>query len=65
MNTNDENRTAVDVIRCVYLARMASRKGHDEAARRWQAKAERWLQSQSPLTQPEDKQASGSLIRGL
>jgi len=39
----DDNLSATDVIRCVYLARMARSLGHIEAARRWQAKADEWL----------------------
>lgn len=39
----DENLTAVDVIRCVYLARAAQRRGDSASAQRWQAKADAWL----------------------
>jgi hypothetical protein len=54
MSTNEEICTAVDAIRCVYLARMACRRGNAEAARRWQAKATRWLQAQGPLDFRQD-----------
>ena len=49
MNTDDDIRSPIDVIRCVYLARMAERQGDDNAARRWQAKADDWLR-RSPVT---------------
>ena len=39
---NDENLTAVDVVRCVYLARLAERRGNLDSAWRWQAKADAW-----------------------
>jgi hypothetical protein len=48
MNTNDEIRSPIDVIRCVYLARMAQRQGDNSAARRWQAKADDWLKKFPP-----------------
>ena len=60
MNTNDEAVTAVDVIRCVYLARMARQMGHDEAARRWQAKAERWLQAHPRLARPKSTETTAA-----
>ena len=43
---DDHNLSALDVIRCVFLARMTERRGHAEAAERWQAKADRWLARQ-------------------
>ncbi len=43
---DDRDLSAIDVIRCVYLARMAERRGHVEAAERWQAKADIWLARQ-------------------
>lgn len=45
-NTSDDNLSAVDVVRCVYLARTAARRGDADAARRWQAKADAWLARQ-------------------
>lgn len=44
MNTNGEIPTATDVIRWVYLARMNRQRGNHESARRWQAKADAWLE---------------------
>jgi uncharacterized membrane-anchored protein len=35
--------SAVDALRCLYLAREAERRGEHEAARRWQEKAGPWL----------------------
>ena len=44
MDADDEIRTAVDVIRSVYLARVAAKRGDRQSARRWQAKADAWLE---------------------
>ncbi len=44
INPDDEIHTAVDVIRCVYLARVAAKRGNLQSARRWQAKADAWLE---------------------
>jgi hypothetical protein len=44
MNDRDESLTAVDVIRCAYLAHLAENRGDHESARRWQAKVETWLE---------------------
>ena len=62
MNKNDKCRTAVDAIRCVYLARMCRKRGDDEAARRWQAKADAWLRRQNPAAGPAPRVAPGHLI---
>ncbi|MCR4414353.1 MAG: hypothetical protein NUV77_18190 [Thermoguttaceae bacterium] len=47
-NKQDEQEieilSAVDAIRCLYLARELQRKGDLQAARRWEAAAQRWLQ---------------------
>jgi hypothetical protein len=53
MNTDGEARTATDVICCVYLARVAQRQGRPDAAQRWQAKADRWLERQRTSSSPE------------
>ena len=34
---------ALDAVRCLYLARVAEREGHAEAARRWKELADTWL----------------------
>ncbi len=44
---DDRDLSAIDVIRCVYLARMTEQRGQIEAARRWQAKVDGWLARQS------------------
>jgi hypothetical protein len=54
----DDSLTAVDVIRCVYLARVAEKRGDQNAAQRWQAKADAWLQESAPptdLSPPQDE----------
>ncbi len=43
MNVNGGVCSATDAIRFVYLARTARHRGDDEAAERWQAKADQWL----------------------
>lgn len=48
MNNHDESLTAIDVIRCVYLAREAAKRGDRQSARRWQAKAGAWLGGEKP-----------------
>ena len=48
----DGNLTAVEVIRCVYLARIAEKHGDIAAARRWQAQADTWLRETEPPTVP-------------
>jgi hypothetical protein len=35
--------SAVDAVRCLYLAKVAERDGHEEAAERLRAKAAIWL----------------------
>ena len=35
--------TAIDAVRCLYLARMARQKGDEEAAERWDAHAKQWM----------------------
>ena len=49
LSSRDEPLTAVDVVRCVYLARMAAKRGDRKAARRWQAKrnAGQWNRGKS------------------
>ena len=44
INSQNEPLTAVDVIRCVYLARVAAKRGDRQSSRRWQAKADAWLE---------------------
>ena len=62
MNNRDEPLTAVDAIRCVYLARMCRKRGDHEAARRWQAKADAWLRRQNPAAGPDPRVTPGQLI---
>ena len=52
MSAEDETLTAVDAIRCVYLARMARRQGNQPAPLRWQAKVDRWLARQAGRRSP-------------
>ena len=42
MDSHLEIRPAADAVRCLYLARVAQREGHEEAARRLHAVAVEW-----------------------
>jgi hypothetical protein len=48
MNSSPQLRSAVDAVRCLYLARVTERAGHHEAARRWYAKAAAWMGENLP-----------------
>ncbi len=65
---DDDNLSAIEVIRCVYLARLAGRRGHVEVARRWQAKADTWLAQQggpdSGSTMPRVGEADETTFSG-
>ena len=52
MSELTETMTAADVIRCVYLARLALKRGDHATARRWQAKADAWLERWKSTTEP-------------
>ncbi len=57
-----EDLTALDVIRCVYLARIAEKRGDEGAAQRWQAKADAWLEeSAPPVVLPPDQEEPPSI----
>ncbi len=45
MNDSTDATCAADVVRCLYLARVAERHGHRKAAQRWYKKADRWLRA--------------------
>ncbi len=45
MNDSSDAACATDVVRCLYLARVAERLGHRNAAGRWYEKADRWLKT--------------------
>ncbi len=52
MNDSTDAACATDVVRCLYLARVAQRLGHPVAAGRWLKKAERWLETIGLLIAP-------------
>jgi hypothetical protein len=61
MQDSPEANTAIDVIRCVYLARMAEQCGNAQAAERWQQLADDWLKHHAPnpeLLEPRSRTAS-------
>jgi hypothetical protein len=45
MNDSTDAACAADIVRCLYLARVAERLGHPQAAQRWYEKADRWLKA--------------------
>ena len=47
--------SAADAVRYLYLARVAEREGHEEAARRWHAKAAGWLSKHFPGQKMKDE----------
>jgi hypothetical protein len=52
MHDNPQVNSAIDAVRCLYLARVAERKGQPEAARRWRELAEDWLKRLQPGADP-------------
>jgi hypothetical protein len=48
MDGSLEIRSAVDAVRCLYLARVAEREGHEHAARRMEGKATDWINKHLP-----------------
>ncbi len=43
MNSQSNSVSAVEVIRWVYIARELQRRGYEDAAELWYAKASQWL----------------------
>jgi hypothetical protein len=43
MQDDPQANTAIDAIRCVYLARMSEQRGNPQAAQRWQRLADGWM----------------------
>ena len=43
MHDSPQVNSAIDAVRCLYLAKVAEQKGHSEAAQRWQQMANGWL----------------------
>ena len=48
MQDSPQVNSAIDAVRCLYLAKVAEQKGHPEAAGRWQEMANRWLNRLEP-----------------
>lgn len=48
MHDTPQVNSAVDAVRCLYLARIAEQKGHPDAAQRWQQMASGWLKHRYP-----------------
>jgi len=50
MHDTPQATSAIDAIRCFYLAHLVEQKGYPEAAQRWQNMATRWLNHLEPNT---------------
>ena len=50
MHDSPQVNSAIDAVRCLYLAKVAEQKGHPDAAQRWQQMATRWLNRLEPNT---------------
>jgi hypothetical protein len=50
MHDNPPVNSAVDAVRCLYLAKVAEQKGHPDAANRWRQMANGWLDRLEPNT---------------
>jgi len=37
--------SAIDAVRCLYLAKVTEQKGHPDAAQRWREMADKWLKN--------------------
>ena len=48
MHDTPQANTAIDAVRCLYLARVAEQRGHPDAAGRWQQMASGWLKHGYP-----------------
>jgi hypothetical protein len=61
MHDSPQVNSAIDAVRCLYLAKVAEREGHPEAAQRWRQLADDWLKHHAPDTErlePEPHEAS-------
>ena len=56
MDDDIQVTSAVDAVRCLYLAREAQRRGEHEAARRWREQAAPWLARLDGAWRPPDRQ---------
>ena len=50
-----EAASGLDAVRCLYLAKAVAKRGHPEAARRWEEMAQKWLKR---TTNENDQQIS-------
>ncbi len=50
MHDSPQVNSAVDAVRCLYLARVAEQKGNQTAAQRWHQMAVQWLDRVEPNT---------------
>ena len=48
MSSDAQLSSAVDAVRCLYLARVTEQAGHHEAAQRWHAMAAEWIDKMLP-----------------
>jgi hypothetical protein len=50
MQDSPSVNSTIDAVRCLYLAKVAEREGHPDAAQRWHQMATRWLNRLEPNT---------------
>ena len=50
MHDSPQVNSAIDAVRCLYLARVTEQNGYPDAAQRWQHMANGWLNHLEPDT---------------
>jgi hypothetical protein len=58
MQDTPQVNSAIDAVRCLYLAKVAEQKGHPEAAQRWQQLADSWLVRLGTNSTPRESSAN-------
>jgi hypothetical protein len=54
MDSDQHALSAVDAVRCFYLARTLEKRGETEAAERWNEKWRRWAREQTRMRGEQD-----------
>jgi hypothetical protein len=60
MHDSPQVNSAIDAVRCLYLAKVTEQKGHPDAAHRWQELATRWLNHLEPNTDQSGPSPAGA-----
>jgi hypothetical protein len=66
MHDTPQINSAIDAVRCLYLAKVTEQKGHPDAAGRWQQMADGWLdrlESNSDRKRPSPTEATDSPLQ--